>query len=334
MCPYVSYVVQILSAANILMILMWLNLEQREPQLHHPNPLSFVFLTLKTPKNYKTSMNTYTQFESHLINQLNHLQLEEPKNTNQAEQAIKTVSNILIDLRKLVLQKGFIAKQQEITFFKQTKPILLGHLIYFTHIHDFELKRQIMGNKDYKRYIRSKLDIFQKLFQENIDFISYMQNNSTHFDATYFMRYNNPIPVSNTNYDYYLDPEFNTSHDHLLAMMNAHKLLVQHLLKAKQNEPENTNDDILLYWTDSKAAFVEIVYALQVSGSINSGKADIKEVCNALEKAFNYEVVDLYRAFNEFNNRKIDRTKYLTLLTDRLTLKLDKIDIFNPSLQS
>jgi hypothetical protein len=148
------------------------------------------------------------------------------------------------------------------------------------------------------------------------------------------MRYNNPTPASNTNYDYYLDPEFNTSHDHLLAMMTAHKRLVQHLLKAKQNEPENTNDDILLYWTDSKAAFVEIVYALQVSGSINSGKADIKEVCNTLEKAFNYEVVDLYRAFNEFNNRKIDRTKYLTHLTDRLTLKLDKIDIFNPSLQS
>ena len=308
--------------------------DQREPQAHHPNPLSFVFLPPQTPKNYLLSMNTYTKFESSLNLQLKQQNIHEPKNTLQAEQAIKTVSNILIDLRKLVLQNGFIDQQQEIAFFKQTKPKLLGNLIYFTHIHDFELKRQIMGNKDFKRYIRLKLDIFQKLFQENIDFISYMQNNSSHFDATYFMRYNNPTPASNTNYDYYLDPEFNTSHDHLLAMMTAHKRLVQHLLKAKQNEPENTNDDILLYWTDSKAAFVEIVYALQVSGSINSGKADIKEVCNTLEKAFNYEVVDLYRAFNEFNNRKIDRTKYLTHLTDRLTLKLDKIDIFNPSLQS
>jgi hypothetical protein len=310
---------------------MWLKQAKQPPS---KPPLSFVFLPPQTPKNYLLSMNTYTKFESSLNLQLKQQNIHEPKNTLQAEQAIKTVSNILIDLRKLVLQNGFIAQQQEIAFFKQTKPILLGHLIYFTHIHDFELKRQIMGNKDFKRYIRLKLDNFQKLFQENIDFISYMQNNSSHFDTTYFMRYNNPTPASNTNYDYYLDPEFNTSHDHLLAMMNAHKLLVQHLLKAKQNEQENPNDDILLYWTDSKAAFVEIVYALQVSGSINSGKADIKEVCNTLEKAFNYEVVDLYRAFNEFNNRKIDRTKYLTHLTDRLTLKLDKIDIFNQSLKS
>ena len=99
-------------------------------------------------------------------------------------------------------------------------------------------------------------------------------------------------------------------------------------------QQENTIEDILLNWTDSKAAFVEIVYALQVSGSINSGKADIKDICNALEKAFNYEVIDLYRAFNEFNNRKIDRTKYLTHLTERLTQKLDKVDCVKPSLQA
>lgn len=279
-------------------------------------------------------MNTYTQFESYLRQQLDQLNLNEPKNSNQAEHGIKTVSRLLIDLRKSIIQNGFKSTQQEINFFKQTKPTILGQLIFFSHLHDFELKKQIMGNKDYKRYIRAKLDVFQKLFQENITFISYMQNNSTHFDATYFVRNSNPTPSPNVNYEYYLDPEFNTSHDHLLAMMHAHKLLVQHLLKAKQNEQENPNDDILLYWTDSKAAFVEIVYALQVSGSINSGKADIKDVCSAMEKAFNYEVVDLYRAYNEFNNRKLDRTKYLTHLTDRLTHKLDKIDIFNPSLQS
>jgi len=279
-------------------------------------------------------MNTYTKFESSLNLQLKKQNIHEPKNTLQAEQAIKTVSNILIDLRKLVLQNGFLAQQQEITFFKQTKPTILGQLIFFSHLHDFELKKQIMGNKDFKRYIRAKLDVFQKLFQENITFISYMQNDSNHFDATYFVRNSNPTPSPNVTYEYYLDPEFNTSHDHLLAMMHAHKLLVQHLLKAKQNEQENPNDDILLYWTDSKAAFVEIIYALHVSGSINSGKADIKDVCSAMEKAFNYEVIDLYRAFNEFNNRKLDRTKYLTHLTDRLTLKLDKIDIFNPALQS
>ena len=103
---------------------MWLNLEQREPQAHHLNPLSFVFLPPKTPKNYLLSMNTYTKFESSLNLQLKQQNIHEPKNTLQAEQAIKTVSNILIDLRKLVLKNGFIDQQQEIAFFKQTKPKL------------------------------------------------------------------------------------------------------------------------------------------------------------------------------------------------------------------
>jgi hypothetical protein len=50
----------------------------------------------------------------------------------------------------------------------------------------------------------------------------------------------------------------------------------------------------LLKWTDSKASFVELIYALNESGAINDGKTDIKTICAEFEKIFSFDISIVY----------------------------------------
>lgn len=52
-----------------------------------------------------------------------------------------------------------------------------------------------------------------------------------------------------------------------------------------------------LQWTSSKAALTELIYALQCSGAINGGAAELKEIANVTERIFNIDLIDYYRTF-------------------------------------
>lgn len=271
-------------------------------------------------------MKRFEQIENKLLIEISEHNLTRIKSISDAELGIRIVSNAIIQLREQVINHVFSSIKDEIHFFKVIKPKIFALLIYYTHIMDIELKGAISNSKDHKKYIRMKLDLFQKLFQDNIDFISYIQNESTHLDEFYFVRKSERVPIININYNYYLDPLFNTTHDHLVAMIHAHKLITAHILKNRESNNTEYKSDSLLYWTDTKTSLVELIYALQVSGSINKGTAEIKDICNTFEEVFNIDLHDIYRIFHELCKRKTDRTKYMTKLEMDLSLWLENTE--------
>lgn len=274
-------------------------------------------------------MNKFEQIENKLLREISEHNITRIKSITDAELGVRIASNAIIQLREQVINHGFESIKEEIHFFKVVKPKIFAHLIFYTHIMDIELKGAISNPKDQKKYIRMKLDLFQKLFQDNIDFISYIQNESTHLDEFYFVRKSERIPIININYDYYLDPIFNTSHDHLVAMINAYKLITQHILKYRETNNIEYKSNSVLYWTDTKTSIVELIYALQGSGSINKGTAEIKDICHTFEEAFNIDLHDIYRIFHELTLRKSDRTKYMTKLEMDLATRLENIEGLN-----
>jgi len=81
-----------------------------------------------------------------------------------------------------------------------------------------------------------------------------------------------------------------------------------------------------LNWTESKAALVELIYALHSSNSINKGKVEIKTIAKFFENLFSIELGDVYHTFLDIRNRKIEKTKFIDLLKDSLLSKMKEID--------
>ena len=70
----------------------------------------------------------------------------------------------------------------------------------------------------------------------------------------------------------------------------------------------------------------ELVYALYHAGVVNNGKADIKEIAQALQRTFNFDLGDYYRTYTEIRARKKSRVKFLDELSTRLISRLDQED--------
>jgi len=102
------------------------------------------------------------------------------------------------------------------------------------------------------------------------------------------------------------------------------------LIKSFPNGNINSNgvkfNSSSLNWTESKAALVELIYALHSSHSINDGRADIKTIAKLFERIFSLGLGDVYHTFSEIRNRKIEQTKFIDLLKDSLLIKMKDTD--------
>lgn len=81
-----------------------------------------------------------------------------------------------------------------------------------------------------------------------------------------------------------------------------------------------------LFWTANKTDLIELIYALQSSGAINSGTADIKEMATACELLFNIDLGDYYRTYLEIRSRKTNQTKFLDKMKDSLVTRMESAD--------
>ena len=81
-----------------------------------------------------------------------------------------------------------------------------------------------------------------------------------------------------------------------------------------------------LFWTGSKTELIELIYALQSSGAINSGTANIKELASLFEQVFNIDLGNYYHTFIEIRARKCSKTKFLDALIEVLRKRLEESD--------
>jgi hypothetical protein len=89
-------------------------------------------------------------------------------------------------------------------------------------------------------------------------------------------------------------------------------------LNPNENQQLNNVRRSNLTWTGNKVDAIETVYALHASGVFNDGKADIKDVAQEFQIAFNIDLGDYYRAFLEIKSRKTVIPKFLTFVTVKL----------------
>ena len=82
-----------------------------------------------------------------------------------------------------------------------------------------------------------------------------------------------------------------------------------------------------LKWTGSIVDWVELVYALHATGSINHGKIFLKELFAAMGELFDFEVKEFSNYFMNLKGRKDGkRTQFLNELAAVLLRKMEESD--------
>lgn len=270
-----------------------------------------------------------------LKDQLNFISIELDDPIKVCEKSIEIISRSLNELKKCVQNRSFKSKEEEIKFFKEVKPQVFSKLIYYQKLFNIESKRPRSSNKSQIKYYNKNIDRLQNYFNDHLEFYHYYRRGATFLDEHYFVRGKIDIRLFPDTFSFFIDDKFSTSHDSTVATILAYDMLIVYL-KTEIDKLENTNgmetiinpfqNQSRLFWTANKTDLIELIYALQSSGAINSGTADIKEMATACERLFNIDLGDYYRTYLEIRSRKTNQTKFLDKMKDSLVTRMEDAD--------
>ena len=231
----------------------------------------------------------------------------------------------------------FRDEMEEVDFFRNINPGFYSRYIYYQHICSIEGSRHAGGSLSLQqKMLTEELNRIDLFFRRHLDFITYYNNGFTYRNREYFTR-NAYDPNQNIEeYSLFIHCSSCTLFSYRIAQLNAYASLQLYLTEALdeisnpgQPKAVNSSDKSQFTWTASKAALIELAYALQSSGVFNFGRSDVKEVVSVLESSFHIKLGNFYRVFQGQRIRKKSRTSFLDSLKDNLIRRMDETDL-NP----
>ncbi len=255
------------------------------------------------------------------------------RTADEAYEMTLFLKEMLSIIKARVLQDSFADEQQEIDFFKNIKPQILGKLIYYNKIFRIETTCPVSNGKIHQSYYENLLKNLKSEYKESIcneDFYRYYRAGRTDRDHTYFR-------LGQINYHdglksgvFEIDLSFSTYYDNKIAYIIANELLYTYML-TKIN-PEENPDTILLNgdankdisWTNSQNALIELIYALYASNSIAFGKIGIRKLALIFQVLFRPPLNDIHHSFHRMKTRAGSRTAFLDQLKISLEEYMDK----------
>ncbi|SHM44279.1 RteC domain-containing protein [Chryseobacterium polytrichastri] len=239
--------------------------------------------------------------------------------------------DLLTRMKEHVLTKGFTSKHEEIEFFRTVKPQILGKLIYYNKLYRIETSCPVASGKMHHKYYSGELQHLKHEYREQIcnsDFFRYYRSGRTDLDHEYFelgkINFNGGL----NSYVFEIDHHFSTYYDYKVSRIIANGLIYSYLLsKVTHDDAEWQTNDKDFFWTDSKNALIELIYALYASESISGGKIGIRKMSIVFQVLFRIKLGDIHHAFHRMKERTGNRTSYLDHLKASLEKYMDK-DIY------
>ncbi|WP_341835347.1 RteC domain-containing protein [Chitinophaga pollutisoli] len=243
------------------------------------------------------------------------------------------LQDLLFEVKKQIVERGFKNDEEEIKFFRTIKPQILGKLIYYNKVYRIETTCPVSNGKMYYSYFSNQLANLKRDYVEHIcnsDFYRYYRSGRTDRDETYFKRGNINYHDGLNSIVFEIDPEFSTFYDYKTARIIANELLYSYLMTkinpdenpdAILQKPESSKD---IFWTESKNALIELTYALYAATAISHGKIGVRKISMMFQILFGITLGDLHHAFHRMKTRSGSRTAFLDQLKSSLEDYMDK----------
>lgn len=256
------------------------------------------------------------------------IEKEEIDLLRRSSRSIEVLEKAFDDLKKFTIYYVFLNKEEEIHFFKETKPTLFCKLIYWRKLYNIEMNRPKGGEDEQRDYLKRQLCRLSDYFDANRDFYKYHRSNDTRMDEYYFLRQQKTFQLTMESFYFERDPRFSTAADFKMAKIKANDKVEKYLneeLERLMHRQDHGGASIRqkLIWTGKKIFLIELIYALYLAKVFNYGKATLREIKGYIEHIFNIDLgsnPSVY--YGEMKIRK-ERTTFLKTLTEILTTKMD-----------
>lgn len=199
---------------------------------------------------------------------------------DESYQVTTYLRSVLIRGTNKIFEDGFKNESEEINFFKNIKPQILGKLIFYNKVFRIETSCPVNSGNLYQAFFAAELEELKTEYKDHIsksDFYRYHRSGRTDKDNEYYMlgkiNYHNGL----SSIVFEIDSTFSTYYDYKVAKIIANELLYHYLL-SKADADHNNHQSLQnsesakdLLWTDSKNSLIELIYALHASGAIYHG---------------------------------------------------------------
>lgn len=241
---------------------------------------------------------------------------------------------LLSTVKKNVIEKGFSDEKEEINFFKNVKPEILGKLIFYNKVFRIEASCPFVSGKMHHKHYSNELNLLKQEFKDqfyNTDFYRYYRTGRTEWDHHFFCLGKIDLHEGVSSFVFEIDTDFSTYYDYKVARIIANELLYEYLLSKIEpdkdeimlfSQDNNTSRDF--FWTDSKSALIELIYALHASGSISHGKAGIRKISKVFQMLFRIQLGDVHHAFHRMKDRTDSKSIFLDQLKSSLKQHMEK----------
>lgn len=247
---------------------------------------------------------------------------------DEAYQMTLYLNELLHTTQEYIRKEGFKNETEEIEFFRDIKPQILGRLIYYNKVFRIETACPVKNGKMYQKFFMIQLQQLKHEFKEHIcesHFYRYHRSGRSDRDREYFMRGKINYRDGLNSYVFEIDHQFSTYYDSKVARIIANELIYAYLI-TKINPEEtcslshNTELTKDIFWTDSKNALIELIYALYASRVISHGKIGIRKIATVFQIVFRIPLGDIHHSFHRMKDRAGTRTSFL----DHLKLSLEE----------
>lgn len=231
-------------------------------------------------------------------------------------------------LKAFILSYDFKDEEEEISFFKETKPRLCSRLIFYRKVYNIEMNRPI-GIEKQREYLCELLNDINKYNSKRLDFIRYYRSDSSHLDAFYFLRDKIDVEQYLETFYYEFDPKFSTNCDFKVAKILANDMLSAYLM----HEVERLNDNgfrtcsfgfpaTKKTWMGSKAELQEQIFSWDSAGTF--GDVPLTQLYDYIQNVFNIQLdSNLSRTFGDLKIRNTP-TPFLDKLKDALLRRMGR----------
>lgn len=245
----------------------------------------------------------------------------------KAKKAAKLVFNIILKLKDFAVAYQFPDQETQIRFFKEFKPVFVSELYYHLKIYRLESERPDPRHMQ-KKYLHTKLKAIANWLDAHKEFSKYIRSGETAHDPEYYLpgHHNEFTPL----FSFDSDPAFCTAKGHEAALLIANKRLAAELEGRLTTLKKNTGSWLSLpklKWTLKAIDMVELIYGLYLTGAINNGKAELKDIAETFGQVFDVKLDNYSFTFTQsIHYRKSGSIRFLREMIEAILKKLDELD--------
>lgn len=264
-----------------------------------------------------------------LKDELYALQKEVKNPIQKAEKSAAVAEAAFLKLMETVKDRPFADKQEEVAFYKQIKPDFESLVIFYKKLFQIEIDRPPGSQHEQEAYLQKVLQKLQDFFIDNKFIYQYLRSGLTYLDEGVFFHSIDATTVGIKMYNLQ-EPTLRTSFDILVARVKANDLLIAHLLESLEDlrnlGPDGKTIKPTLTWTSPKVALIELAYAFSAAGVFNNGKAELREIIEGLQNAFQVDLGNYPRTMQEILYRKSGYTVFQDNLKNDYLLYIQRIE--------